>query len=352
MSTLLARPEIQKLVAYESARSLTTSGRVFLDANESPFAPPAGEGLNRYPDPQPKGLVDRLCELYQVTPRNLMVGRGSDEAIDLIVRVFCEAGKDQILICPPTYGMYEISAKIQNAGITRVPMLLKPTPGLDVPAIKNRINAGVKLVFLCSPNNPTGTAFDRSILKEISEYAVNQSIVVIDEAYGEFAEAESMINEINHHPNLIVLRTLSKAWAVAGARCGVAIAAEPLIALLQKVRAPYPLSQPAIETVMEATNGQSKAALGNRIALLKKERESFQEALLKMKGVQFIYPSSTNFLLIQFSNAAQVMTRARELGIILRDRSSEAGLEQCIRITMGTPAENAEVLKMLNEVLK
>lgn len=353
MSAKLARIEIQKMAAYQSARSLKNNGSVFLDANESPFTPLAGLGLNRYPEPQPEQLVKRLSHIYQVPSQNLLVGRGSDEAIDLVVRVFCRPGEDQILICPPTYGMYEISAKIQNAGIIRVPLRIDGlTVTLDEESILIRIKEGVKILFLCSPNNPTGTAFPREALKRICEAALEKTIVVIDEAYSEFSNELSMISEINRYPNLIVLRTLSKAWAAAGVRCGVALGQEPLIQLLQKVRAPYPLSQPASEAALLATNSESKRALHLRTEQIKIARDEFGCELKKLECVDFILPSSTNFLLVRFKDAKSVMKAAAGKEIVLRDRSSEAGLSQCIRITVGTRDENKQVLEMLRQDLK
>ena len=346
----LARPEILKMKAYESARSLNTEGRIFLDANESPSSPISLQNANRYPDPQPKALVERLCSLYQVTSKQIMIGRGSDEAIDLLVRVFCAAGKDQILICPPTYGMYEISANIQGAGITRVPMILdREKSRLNEDGIIQAIQDGVKIVFICSPNNPTGTPFDRAVISRICEAARGKSIVVADEAYMEFSESTGMIPEIPKHENLVVLRTLSKAWAVAGLRCGVALGQEPLINLLQKVRAPYPLPTPAVISVMEATDSIRQEALSKRVKLIQTEKTRMITELQKINSVDFIYPSSANFILVKFKNPSTILTQSKAKGIILRDRSTVVGLEGCIRITLGSPEENQQVLSLIRE---
>ncbi len=278
----LARPEILKLKPYVSARSLITHGRIFLDANESPseassdettsgknsnnettngIPPSFSKPLNRYPEPQPRALSERFSELYSVSPSQLLICRGSDEAIDLLVRAFCESGKDEVLICPPTYGMYEVSAKIQGARVIHVPLLFQPSPSgrgfevkLDEAAIVEtavKADADIKLVFICNPNNPTGTSFDRNSLKRICKATFGRCLVILDEAYVEFDSDGSMINELEEYPNLVILRTLSKAWALAGARCGVAIANESVIQLLQKIRPPYPLSTPTIRAVLE-----------------------------------------------------------------------------------------------------
>jgi histidinol-phosphate aminotransferase len=358
MSTRLARPEILELRAYESARSLTTEGKVFLDANESPVSPLDFPNLNRYPEPQPKALVERLGSLYSVPREKLMIGRGSDEAIDLIVRVFCRAGQDQILICPPTYGMYEISAKIQGAGILRVPMILDgENSRLDEAAIlaaleKNSDHTqtgSVKIIFLCSPNNPTGSPFALAALTRICKATIDKAIVVIDEAYGEFSDDQSMMAKVDEFSNLVVLRTLSKAWAIAGARCGVAISSPPLIALLQKVRAPYPLSLPAIQTILAATDERHHQQLQIRIQEIKNEKARMIAELNKMQAADLIYPSATNFFLARFKNPPAILQKMKSQGVVLRDRSHEAGLEHCIRITVGTPAENNQVLRLIQE---
>jgi histidinol-phosphate aminotransferase len=358
MSASLARLSIQKLKAYESARSLTTEGSIFLDANEAPTSPLSDfPNLNRYPEPQPKTLVSRLCNIYGIDSSHLMVGRGSDEAIDLLVRVFCESGKDRILICPPTYGMYEISAQIQGIETLKIPMVFSKTgkashPVLDETKILAAIETGVKMIFICSPNNPTGTKFESALLTRICVAAVGKSIVVVDEAYAEFSEAESMISKIAEFPNLVVLRTLSKAWAIAGARCGVALAQNPLIQLLHKVRAPYPMSAPAVNTILKSTDSERQDLLRDRVLAIRSERNQLSAELLKLNCVKSIFPSSTNFLLIETTDPKAIMQAARAEGMILRDRSSELGLEGCVRITMGTNSENQRVLTLFKNFEK
>jgi histidinol-phosphate aminotransferase len=344
----LARPEILALKAYESARSLISSGEasVYLDANESPYNE---GGLNRYPEPQPKELVARFCELYGVDAGNLVIGRGSDEAIDLLVRAFCRPSQDSILICPPTYGVYEISAQIQGAQVVRVPLSFgRADPELDEAGIHTALARGsVKIVFLCSPNNPTGTALDPLALSRICEMAQGRALVVVDEAYAEFSRRESMIGRMARFENLVILRTLSKAWGLAAVRCGVAIGSPELISLLHKVRAPYPLPLPAVQAALAATGPQARAELKTRLQAMQESKRALISRLRELPQVREILDSDANFLLVRFDDAAQIMKAARDAGIILRDRSREPGLQNCVRITLGTPAENQSVLEAL-----
>lgn len=344
----LARPAVRAMKAYTSARSITSEGRIFLDANESPDSNLAG--MNRYPEPQPRDLVEAFAKLYAVSRENVLVGRGSDEAIDLLVRAFCEAGRDRILITPPTYGVYEIAAALQGADVVRVPLIRGESFELDEAAILSRAlnpENRIKLVFLCAPNNPTGTGFERAALLRICEALSDRVLVVVDEAYSEFSEIPSVASEIGGRPNLVVLRTLSKAWAIAGARCGTALANPELISLLQKVRAPYPMSTPAIDVIRAAISEPSREKLAQRVALLKSERDLLGQSLRTLPAVEQVYPSQGNFLLARFKDKAQLLLQARERGIVLRDRSGEAGLEGCVRITVGSPAENQEVLTLV-----
>jgi len=349
---LLARPEILALTPYESARSLALRGEIFLDANEAPASPFPDSRLNRYPEPQPLALVERFSSYYGVNSEQMVITRGSDEAIDLLMRVFCRPGSDQILICPPTYGMYEVSAKIQGAGIIRVP-LKKDDFALDVGAIGAELarTPNLKLVFLCSPNNPTGGVFPREALNAVCRLADGKALVVVDEAYGEFS-GDSMIQSVPSYPHLVVLRTLSKAWALAGVRCGVAIGQKPLIDLLQKVRPPYPLSAPAVQTALQGTDTQGLQLLKERIAEIQSEREKLREELLQLKEVRTVFPSNANFLLVRFEKSGQVFEALRARGTILRDRSRELGLEGCIRITVGSPPENRILISQIREATR
>jgi histidinol-phosphate aminotransferase len=359
----LARPSILRLKAYESARSLAQGAGAFLDANESPEAPDAGRALNRYPAPQPAELVSRFARMYGVAPQNILIGRGSDEAIDLVTRCFCEPGADHALISSPTYGMYRVAAGIQGCAAVDVPLL---RPGgasdlnfaLDADGLIERSRAGrghAKIIYICSPNNPTGTSWDYSAIARVCAEARETSLVVIDEAYAEFArdggflaQAQGQPQEgdpFERYPNLVVLRTLSKAWAMAGARVGVAIAHPEAIALMQKARAPYPLAQPCVDLALEALTSAGREATLARAARLVAAREAQASALRALPGVVAVADGDANFLLVRFADSARALAEARARGLVLRDRGSEPGLQNCVRITIGAPAENALALE-------
>ena len=351
----LVRSNVIDLSPYESARSLTLGGSVFLDANESPISCLEHSCLNRYPEPQPRLLLERLSRIYGVSPSMLLIGRGSDEAIDLLIRAFCEPGRDRILVCPPTYGMYEICAKIQGAQVVRVPLILDSDnfylneSGIQEAFVKNQ---NVKIIFLCSPNNPTGTLFNVDSVIGICELAQDKCLVVIDEAYIEFKENGSHIESLSRFSHLVILRTLSKAWAAAGARCGVAVAHSDIIQMLKKIIAPYPLSSPAIGAILEATDFDHQSLLQLRIQNTLSERERLGAALRELELVQCVYPSATNFLLVRFFNSKNVFDFLKSRGIIVRNRGGEKNLENCIRITVGSEKENQLLITSLLEVAK
>ena len=350
----LARSDLVSLKSYESARSLGMTGRIFLDANESPVSPIAYPGLNRYPEPQPRSLQERFTRIYGVPSSMMLIGRGSDEAIDLVTRAFCAPG-DAVLICPPTYGMYEVSAQIQGAKVVSAPLLIEGDHiQLNVDLILQALNAEsrIKILYLCSPNNPTGTSFDRSVLNDLCEKTQNRCLVVVDEAYAEFSEESSMLESLRQFPNLVVLRTLSKAWGIAGARCGVALGQEEVIQLLHKIRPPYPLSTPAIDIILEATDDRKKLRLQQRVRELRIQREELRCQLMKLKGVKRVFPSAANFILTEFEEGQRIFDLLKNEGIILRNRSKDPGLMNCIRTTIGTLEENEAVLSFLQGVLR
>jgi histidinol-phosphate aminotransferase len=350
----LARKNIAALVPYESARSLALSGKIFLDANESPDEG-VGPSLNRYPEPQPRAVLERLSRLYGVSPSSLLVGRGSDEAIDLIIRAFCEPGSDEVLICPPTYGMYEISARIQGAGIAKVPMIHNSSGfALDETGIREKIisNKNLKVIFLCAPNNPTGSGLIPESMARICRMTEGKCIVVVDEAYIEFSLYPSMTRFISLFPNLVVLRTLSKAWASAGVRCGTAIAHRNLIEILQKIRSPYPLATPCVEAILRVTSEESEAKTRSRVENLRSEREFLRNKLNELKEVETVYPSDANFILVKFRDSKSIFEYLKDSGIVVRDRSKEPALSNCIRITIGDPTENRTLLRALQDYSK
>ena len=342
----IARPDIRALQPYSSARMEASGGSVLLNANESPWPATAAAGLNRYPDPQPAALVARLAQLYRVEPAQLLIGRGSDEAIDLLVRAFCAAGKDAIAICPPTFGMYAVSARIQGAGVIQVP--LTSTFELDADALLAAVTPQTKLVFLCSPNNPTGSIVPLGVVTRIANELTGRALVVVDEAYVEFAGNVSTIWLLPHCTNVAVLRTLSKAYALAGARVGALIAAADVIALLRHIQTPYPLAQPCVQAALAALTPAAREEALMHVAVSVHERERLASLLAALPGVRAVLPSAANFLCVRFDNAALTYRRLLERGIVVRDVGAYPGLTNCLRISIGTPQENAVLVSALS----
>ena len=348
MSVLdLARPEIRAMQPYSSARMEASGGEVFLNANESAWTPVGDDGLgcNRYPEPQPAALVDALATLYGVRREQLLVGRGSDEAIDLLVRAFCRAGRDAILIQPPTFGMYAVCARVQDAGIVEVPLATDFT--LDVDAVLAALTPAVKLVFICTPNNPTGQPVPRVVVERLAQALRGRALLVVDEAYVEFSDAGSVADLIDRHDNLAVLRTLSKAWALAGARVGSLLANAEVIALLRRIMAPYPLPLPCVDAALLALSGWGQANARGHVAIVREERSRMQAELRRLPGVREVLPSQANFLAVRFGDAGAAYQRLLAAGIVVRDVRRYPNLDDALRITIGTPAENARVLAVL-----
>jgi histidinol-phosphate aminotransferase len=352
----LARPAILKMKPYVSARSLATEARVFLDANESPYKPFEEDmlKLNRYPEPQPKSLRQILSLLYSVKADELLLGRGTSEAIDLFIRAFCESGKDCVMICPPTFGLYKIYAEIQGAGIVSVPLKRKEGSKLnftlDVDGILSAWNPNVKIVFICSPNNPTGTQFENADILRILDELQGKAIVMLDEAYVEFSTRKGFTELVSKYSNLVVLRTLSKAWAMAGIRCGVAIAQAPLIQLVRKLQAPYPITSPAVEVVNRIIGTQNGAEFQSRMNAFIEAKKKFEATLKELSFVNEIAPSEANFVLAEFKDATQIMEACRSSGVLLRSMSHDPALENCIRISIGSPSEMQELSMILKNL--
>jgi histidinol-phosphate aminotransferase len=338
----LVRPNILRLKPYSSARSeFEGEAEVFLDANENAFASPAGEGLNRYPDPLQKELKARVSELNRLATENIFIGNGSDEAIDLLFRIFCEPGRDNCVICPPTYGMYKVSADINDTAVKEV--RLTADFQLDVSAVLNAVDEDTKLIFICSPNNPTGNLMRREDVIEIAR-AFN-GIVVIDEAYIHFADTDSFTKELDRFPNLIVLQTFSKAWGMAGLRVGLAFADAAIIDLMNRVKPPYNVSGIAQRAVLEAIGKTDKMQAWVHETL--RERSRLAEALERFDLVTRIFPTDANFVLIRTSDANAIYRHLIDAGIVVRDRSSVERCEGSLRITVGTPEENSRLLDAL-----
>jgi histidinol-phosphate aminotransferase len=344
----LARPEIVALKPYEHA--VWEPGLERLHANELPWRSIGDEtaaGLNRYPEPQPHELVQRLAELYAVQPSQLLVGRGSDEAIDLLVRSFCRAGTDSVLVCPPTFGMYSVAARIQGAEVVPVPLRADRGFAFDESELLERCSAHVKILFLCSPNNPTGNLLDEPGIVRIATALRGRAIVVVDEAYVEFSGSAGLARHLNEIPNLAVLRTLSKAHGLAGARCGALLADPEVIALLRKVIPPYAIAQLTVEAVLKQLEPAQLAIAHRHIELIRSERARLSACLPEMRGVTRVWKSDANFVLAQFAEPDAALASARSARLLVRDVRSQPGLGNALRITVGSVSQNDRLLQAL-----
>ena len=350
MSALLAlaRPELRDLVAYQPARYEADCIR--LNANEAPWRAPndhSRRGLNTYPPPRPFELRDRLAKYYGVESDQLLVTRGSSEGIDLLIRAFCVGGRDAILICPPTFGMYQVYAAIQGASVRRVPLRREEGFALDEPALMAAMDAPPKLVFLCSPNNPTGNEIDHAVVARVCQSMTGHGLVVIDEAYFDFIEGQSMLSLRQQYPHVVILRTLSKAHGLAGARCGALIADPDVIDLLSRILPPYGLPTPSIEAALASLEGDTMTLMGKRIEALREQRARMAVALAKVPGVLRVYPSAANFLLIEAADPGALVAAARRHGVLIRDYSNDTDLPGALRISIGTEQQNDLLLAAL-----
>lgn len=341
----LVRENVKNLTPYSSARKeFSAAAQIFLDANENSFGSPLPENYNRYPDPLQTEIKKRIAEWSDVKSNQIFVGNGSDEAIDLLFRIFCRPQIDNVLICPPTYGMYEVSAEINDIEIKRA--ALTEDFELDLKAIKRAINANTKLLFICSPNNPTGNSFAREDILNLVENF--HGIVVVDEAYVHFAREKSLINEINNFPNLVVLQTFSKAWGLAGLRVGLAFADEKIIEFFNRIKQPYNVSQIAQKTILQAF--ENKARVEKTIVEIVGEREKLIEKLRGFSFVTKIYPSDANFVLVKTVDADSIYKFLLGEKIVVRNRNRVQLCANCLRITIGTPDENERLLNSLGKL--
>jgi histidinol-phosphate aminotransferase len=344
----LARPEIVALQPYAHAQWLP--GLTRLHANEAPWRPETDStraGLNRYPEPQPAALIGRLAAFYGVPAGNLLVTRGSDEAIDVLSRIFLRAGEDAILQCTPTFGMYQVAARIQGADVVSVRLERDNEYRLDPERVLAAWHPRVKLVYLCSPNNPTGNLLDPDAVETICTALEGRAVVVIDEAYIEWTRADSATARLSRHPTLAILRTLSKALALAGARVGALIGAPELIEMGRRVIPPYCLAQPTIETALAALEAPALAAARERIAGLLRERDHLRAGLTASSLVERVWPSETNFLMVDSPDADAFMAASMRGGFVVRDLRGNPLLPRSLRVTVGTRAENAALLASL-----
>ena len=337
----LIRPAVKAMKSYSSARDEFESqdeDLVFLDANENPFP----NGLNRYPDPQQMQLKNKLAALKGLRPSQILCGNGSDEVLDLIFRAFCEPNEDGIITLTPTYGMYAVLANLN--GIQQQCVSLTADFQIDVPAVLNAIRPNSKLLFICSPNNPSGNVMSRTAIKEILK--AFKGLVVIDEAYIDFTDTESWLEDLSEHPNLVVTQTLSKAYGLAGIRLGICYATEEIIAVLNKIKPPYNINsltqKAAISAISqrENTKQQLKTILDQRTKLIREFK--------KIAWIEKLYPTDANFILIRVDNANLRYEQLKNKGIIVRNRTREDGCTNCLRITVGTAEENKRLINTLN----
>ncbi|MCZ2458857.1 MAG: histidinol-phosphate transaminase [Chitinophagales bacterium] len=339
----LVRENIKAMKPYSSARhEFSETASVFMDANENPFGSALPENFNRYPDPLQWQLKEKLSVIKGVPSHNIFLGNGSDEGIDLLIRIFCEPVHDNILIFPPTYGMYEICAHVNNVQVKEIP--LTSSFQLDMEAIEQAVDTHTKIIFICSPNNPTGNSIDRSNIEIIlNNFA---GLVVIDEAYINYSRQGSFIPELTEYSNLVVMQTLSKAWGLAGLRLGMIFAAQQIIGLMNKIKYPYNINTATQQLVLEALNKNDW--VNEHILTTVKEREQLKDKLSSLSFILAVYPSDANFLLAKMNNAKNIYNFLCSKRIIVRDRSNIVLCEDCLRITIGTPEENQKLLDTLS----
>lgn len=341
----IIRPNVKALKPYSSARDeFKGEAQIYLDANENSYGSPLPEAYNRYPDPMQHEVKQKISSIKGVPTQNIFLGNGSDEAIDVLYRVFCQPGKDNVIICPPTYGMYEVSANINDVAIKRVNLL--PSFDVDVQGILEAINDNSKLLFICSPNNPTGNSFH----PEDVELLIQKfpGIVVIDEAYINFSKEKSAIRLLTEYANVVVLQTFSKAWGLAALRLGMAFASEQIIHYMNKVKPPYNINLATQQLALQALDNIQWVNAHIRETV--KSRNELIAALKELKQVQHIYPTDANFILVKVDNAKAIYDYLVRRGTIVRDRSKVELCEGCLRITIGTTEENQLLIQQLQQL--
>ena len=341
--TELLRENIGRMTAYSSARDEfkdATADMIFIDANENPF----DTGLNRYPDPQQSKVKAEISKLRGVSTKNILLGNGSDEVLDLIFRAFCEPKQDSVIALPPTYGMYKVLANTNDVGLIEIPLLPSFQPDVDV--ILEKQSAESKLLFLCSPNNPSSNSFEASRIENLIKGF--DGIVVIDEAYIDFSNEESWVQKIEEFPNLIVTQTLSKAYGLAGIRLGICFASEEIISILNKIKPPYNVNQLTQDAALKALLNPEKVQ--QEIEIIKSERSLLIEELKEISIVNKIFPSDANFLLVEVDDANKRYDELIAKGIVVRNRSNQMHCDNCLRFTVGTPEENRELVNALKSL--
>ena len=331
----LVRPNIKTLKPYSSAKDeYTGDAKILLDANENSLGSPLTKWYNRYPDPYQQKLKEKLAFVKQIAANQIFIGNGSDECIDILFRTFCEPGKDNIIICPPTYPMYEVSANINDVQVQNAPLLSDYQ--LNLAHIEQLVNDQTKIIWICSPNNPTGNSLDRIDIETILNHF--NGIVVVDEAYINFSKQKSFVQSLIDYPNLVVLQTLSKAWGLAGLRLGMCFASPQVIGFMNKVKAPYNINIVTQELALQAL--EEVGQVNDMIKLLVDMRIALAQVIASMPHVIQVFPSDTNFILVKIPKARQLYEYLLSQGIIVRDRSALELCEDSLRITVGTEQEN------------
>lgn len=340
----LVRENIARLTPYSSARDeFSGEAKVFLDANENSLGSPLKKWYNRYPDPHQKSIKEKLSQVKGIDAGHIFLGNGSDECIDLLYRCFCNPGKDNIIICPPTYGMYEVSANINDVAVKKVSLL--PNFQLDLSGIEDAIDENTKLIWVCSPNNPTGNSLKRLDIETLLNNF--KGLVIVDEAYINFSKQKSFVQELTEYPNLVVLQTLSKAWGLAGLRLGMAFASTAIIEILNRVKPPYNINQATQELVLCAL--EEVGQVNDMIRLLVDMREALAEVFASMPTVETVYPSDANFILVKIKEARAVYEFLLTKGIVLRDRSNVQLCNDCLRITVGSEQDNTLLVDAMQD---
>jgi len=342
----ITRENIKTLAPYSSARDEYKGNEgVFLDANENPYGSPIlDDNYNRYPDPLQLKAKAKISTLKAIPAEQIFLGNGSDEAIDILFRAFCEPGKDNVIICPPTYGMYEVSANINNVSVMKVP-LTKETFQLDTNAILKNINDQTNLIFVCCPNNPTGNGVKWADIKILLESF--KGIVVVDEAYIDFASFNSLILKLPEYKNLVILQTFSKGWGLAGLRVGMAFASTEIIDLFNKIKPPYNINAVSQQLLIEALN--NKTTVDKWAKEIINQRSILFEKLVEIPFVLRIYDSEANFILVKVTNAKKIYQFLTQNKMIIRDRSNISLCDECLRITIGTQEENKQLINLLKQ---
>lgn len=345
----IVRENIKKLVPYSSARDeYKAKEGIFLDANENAFGSPLTESeniaYNRYPDPQQIAVKNKLSKIKGLPVENIFIGNGSDEAIDILYRIFCNPGIDNVIICPPTYGMYEVSAHVNNVQIIKVPLTAE-TFQLDTTAILNAINENTKLIFICCPNNPTANGVAWNSIKTILESF--KGIVLVDEAYIDFASYNSLISKLLLYSNLVIIQTLSKAWGMAGLRVGLAFASSEIISIFNKVKPPYNVNVASQQLALKALDNAEQVKTWVKEIVV--QREQVVKAIAALPFVLKVYPSEANFILVKVNDAKKIYNYLVANFIVIRDRSKVELCDGCLRITIGTKAENNQLLETLKK---